>query len=46
VGEDYRGRDIILSLITEDHQQKMVEQIWMLLQQLSVKHTDWKVEKT
>jgi len=45
-GEDNRGRDDILSKITEDDQKQMVELNWMLLKLLFEQQAEWKEERT
>jgi len=45
-GEDNRGRDDILSKITEDDQKEMLEQIRMLLKLLFEQQAEWKEERT
>jgi len=45
-GEDNRGRDDILSKITEDDQKEMLEQNRMLLKLLFEQQAEWKEERT
>jgi len=45
-GEDNRGRDDILSKITEDDQREMLEQNRMLLKVLFEQQAEWKEERT
>ena len=45
-GEDNRGREDILSNITEDDQQEMLEQNRMLLKLLFEQQAEWKEERT
>jgi hypothetical protein len=45
-GEDNRGRDDILSQITEDDQKEMLEQNRMLLKLLFEHQAEWKEERT
>jgi hypothetical protein len=45
-GEDNRGRDDILSKITEDDQMEMLEQNRMLLKLLFEQQAEWKEERT
>jgi hypothetical protein len=45
-GEDNRGRDYILSNITEDDQKEMLEQNLMLLKLLFEQQAEWKEERT
>jgi len=40
-GKDNRGRDDILSKITEDNEKEMLEQLRMLLKLLSEQQTKW-----
>jgi len=45
-GEDNRGRDDILSKITEDDQREMLEQNRMQLKLLFEQQAEWKAERT
>ena len=45
-GEDYRGRDHILSKNTKDDQKEIVEQNQMLLKLLFEQQGEWKEERT